>query len=394
MQKGIKFKSLLHNLLREVKIRFPFEFQVKSDALWDKYIKSAKIRGSRIQVLNDLKIKGRNKIIYGSTVILKGGNHIDGTAGVLIGDDCLVDRNISIITRNENSFDPVVIGAGYEVKNDIKPGTILDPIISVQGLSEYGGQLVFILSTGRSGSKAIAKLLDQHDDAECYHDTFTHLNTWSCDFMYKKSGKEEIQKKLHSLYNSTSLGSRKVYGQSDQKLAPLVPILSEMFPEAKFIWLIRDPYDFVNSAYARGWFDNSEFGYEKNKNEFLNKRVTPSEFDAEHRCNGAKLGVFTEEEWKSMTAFERVCWYWSYWNSLIERNLNHISSKNSMVIKLEELENSKREVFEFIGLEANNVKAEKLNSAYYKKPDISQWTEEMKILFKKHCGSKMKEWGY
>jgi len=264
----------------------------------------------------------------------------------------------------------------------------------IKGLSSFDGQLVFILSTGRSGSKAIAKMIDQHKDAECYHDTFTHLNTWSCDYLYDKSKKEVIKNKLLSLYNATSLGQGKIFGQSDQKIAPLVPILTELFPTAKFIWLIRDPYEFVNSGYARGWFDNSEFGYPKNEKEFFKKEVTPSRFDAYHRCSGVKVGAFTEDEWRIMTAFERICWYWSYWNDLIETNLETLPKKLHLKVKLEELQQQKDSILEFVGLPSNSYKAEKVNTAYYRKPDKSQWTLKMNTIFENYCEDRMKKWGY
>ena len=376
-------------------IRFiPFDLGLRRTALADKYLSSVNIKGQNIHIKSDIQIKRRTALILGDNINIGGKNNIDASAGLLIGDNCTIDKSIQISTKTETGYAPIVIGAGHHITSDVKPGTILDATIPVEGLSNYSGQLVFILSTGRSGSKAIAKLIDQHVDAECYHDTFAHLNTWSCEYLYNASSREEIRNKLKSLYNSTSLGKKKVFGQSDQKIAPLIPALGELFPTAKFIWLIRDPYDFINSAYARGWFDNSEFGLPLTEKEFLLKKVTPSKFDADHRCNGAKVGAFTVEKWKSMTAFERVCWYWSYWNSLIETHIEALPKKMAIKVQLEELEHQKNNILEFAGLSPIAGKAEKVNTAYYKKPDKNQWTEEMNAIFDKYCKPMMEKWGY
>ncbi|MFT4536735.1 MAG: hypothetical protein ACJA1A_002915 [Saprospiraceae bacterium] len=388
-------KLTLSQIVNELIIKLiPFDIGLRRRALADKYLSSLSIKGKNIRIKHDINIKRRTALILGDNIELTGKNNIDASAGLMIGDNCTIDKKTQINTKTETGYAPIVIGAGNHIISNVKPGSIVDSMIPVDGLSDYEGQLVFILSTGRSGSKSIAKLIDQHSDAECYHDSFAHLNTWSCNYLYNISTKEEIKKKLLSLYNSMSLGKKSVYGQSDQKIAPLVPILSEMFPSAKFIWLIRNPYDFINSAYARGWFDNSEFGYPQNDMEFLKKKVSPSVFDADHRCNGAKVGVFTNIEWQAMTAFERICWYWSYWNCLIEENIEMLPKSMSLKVKLEELENHKNKILDFVGLSPIAVKSETVNSAYYKKPDKSQWTDEMNIIFEKHCKSNMKKWGY
>jgi len=385
----------LTQIIDELIIRLiPVDLGIRRNALEKKYLSNAAIRGENVVLKNNLKITRRTALVLGEDIEIGGKNTIDATAGLMIGDNCKIDKGIQIDTKSNDLYDPIIVGAGNHITSDISPGAIINSKVPVEGLSNFEGQLVFILSTGRSGSKAISKLLDQHEDAEFYHDAFAHLNTWSCEYLYDAKNKEQIKEKLDALYNSMSLGQKKVFGQSDQKLAPLVPLLTELFPNAKFLWLIRDPHDFINSAYARGWFDNSEFGFAQNKKEFLKKKVVPSDFDAAHRCNGAKIGIFSIDEWKVMTAFERICWYWSYWNTLIEEHLEQIESDRSIKIKLSELETKTVEILDFLNLKNKSLSTKKVNEAYYKKPDISQWTEEMKSIFKKHCRDQKQRWGF
>ena len=336
--------------------------------------------------------------MLGENILIRGGGQLDAYAGLLIGDDCIVSKNINIITRvpsvnDVTVYDPVVIGSGNYVDSDVVPGSIIPNRGKDIGLSNYNGQIVFVLGTGRSGSKAISSILSDHPDAECFHDLFPHLYRWSCDILYNMRTKEDVRNRLMVLYNATRLGKYKVHGQSEQKLAPLVPLLADMFPEAKFIWMIREADSFVNSSYPRGWFYNEEFGFPDNDSEFYPRQQRPGDFSAAHRLNGFLLGEFSKEEWQLMTAFERNCWYWNYWNLLIEENLKNIPHNRKLTIKLSELNQSNKTIYSFLildPLEGSN--ADVINKAHYSKLVRESWTDDMEDIFTRHCDASMKKW--
>jgi hypothetical protein len=82
-------------------------------------------------------------------------------------------------------------------------------------------------------------------------------------------------------------------------------LLSEILPQAGFIWLIRDGRAVVASTVGRGWFDDHEL-----------EGVPPEKYMKRqwktHRLNGALCGALSGEEWRQMSVFERNCWYWAY----------------------------------------------------------------------------------
>ena len=389
--------KLFQKIVREIIIRYsPIDIGCKRILLFNKYLKQVRFRGKRIILKKDVRFIRSKGLALGNNIEIKGGGIIDATAGILLGDNCIIDKNIKITTVDRNvvprQYAPIIIGAGNRVSRDIKSGTILPNQTPCKGLSNYEGQIVFILSTGRSGSKSIAELLNGHPDAECYHDSFPHVYTWCCDLLYGRRSRREIKEKILALYNATAIGKGLVHGQSDQKLAALVPILAEVFPNAKFIWLIRRADSFLNSSYPRGWYDNSEFGYPPNMNEFFSKNATPSEFDAAHRINGFLVGEIEENTWKKMSAFERNCWYWSYWNNLIEKELSLLPGSRSIQLKLHELSSKTKEVQYFLGLPNIEIKTEKVNAARYKKLTRKDWTHEMENIYLQHCEVDMKRW--
>lgn len=374
---------------------FPFVTQRRSQLLYAKFIDAVRFNGSRNKILRHSKIIRNTGLVLGNDITIQGGGSINATAGILIGDRTTINKNILLSSVNNNgSYGPIIIGSGNVIDSDLKPGSIISNKIQVNGLSKYNGQIVFILSTGRSGSNAIAKLLDQHPDAECFHDSFPHIYSYAADVLYGRRTLEEVKSNMYSLYNSCDVGRFKVHGQSEQKLSALIPILAELFPKAKFIWLIRKADSFINSSYLRGWFANSEFGYpEPNPMEFYPKENTPSLFDARHRVNGFKCGAVSSEEWEAMTAFERNCWYWSYWNQKIETELSKIGADRSIMVRLNELSIKTKEIFEFVGLQkTEEIRQRKTNQAKNKKLTFEQWTKDMHLIYNKWCGQGMAKW--
>ncbi len=353
-----------------------------------------RVKGENIRVKRPVSIKRKNGLVLGSNITIEKKCKIDATAGVLIGDSVVIDKNIEISTLKENgSYGPVIIGAGNKIEKDIVPGTFFPPRTPVNGLSAYSGQLLFVVSTGRSGSNAIAQLLNKHPEGLCYHDAFPHIYTYSLQKIYNSKPQKEILESLYNLYNSMNFLEGKLFAQSDQKLSPLIPELSILFPKAKFLWLIRDASEFINSALPRGWFANSEFGYdEPHPKAFLPKEVTPSKFDAFHRTNGHLCGVFNEDQWKQMTPFERNCWYWIYWNEMIEKNLLRLDKNRWMMVRLEDLKNKTDSIFDFVGLYPQRIEVKKTNTAKYKKPNTSNWTTEMMDIYQNWCKNGMEKW--
>lgn len=386
----MNLKSTLLNLIIKL---LPDSSALKVASLTKKYARVIRFMGKGTAFHSSLNVIRNNGLMLGKEVKIEGGGLLDATAGIMIGDKTTVQKGVEITTvENDGSYNPVIIGAGNSVEKNISPGTILPNKIEVNGLSSYKGQIVFIVSTGRSGSNAIAKLIDQHSDADCYHDSFPPIYSYANDKLYNRTSDQSIKERIISLYNACDMSKGIVHGQSDQKLSALIPILAELFPQAKFLWLIRSADSFVNSSYPRGWFRNSEFGYGENKEEFFPQLARPSDFDAAHRTNGYLLEIFTEEEWKSMTAFERNCWYWTYWNTMIENELSKIDASRSKMIRLNQLNEKTPEILNFLNLSSVELETKKTNKAKYKKIGRQDWNEKMETIYEKWCTEKMNQW--
>ena len=356
--------------------------------------------GDNLEANGPVYISDPREVVIGSNVCFKGRTKIFSRGGIVIGDGVVIESGESLSSEllNYNHYD------SYQSSiSKLKFQSFLKPVNTVQTSKltgvELKEKLFFLVSTGRSGTNAFAKIINQHTKVICQHEPFYSLNRLSTQLASNKITKDEAQSELKAIYTSCSVfPSNKFFGQSDLKNSNLIEPLNFILPNAKFIWLIRDPADFVASAYGRGWFDEKEYG-DFYSNQFSSDTIVDkSIFDkyrwdyAKFRISGPLVGAISESEWKLMGAFERCCWYWSYWNELIEKQLNQIPPSNWKMIRLENLENEIELVQDFLGLDKENLKVEITNKANYKIIKKLNWTNDQLNVFSKWCSPGIDKW--
>ena len=141
--------------------------------------------------------------------------------------------------------------------------------------------MYFVLSTGRAGSRTIATALNQIPGTICKHHPEPELAAEATAFHVGEYPRDELEQILRETRQPTMEG--KVYGEVALQHTTLFPILRDVFPEAQYIWLIRDGRDSVASMYYRGWYDE----------------VYPRQgiMWRRARLHGDKTGDFTTQEW-------------------------------------------------------------------------------------------------
>lgn len=199
----------------------------------------------------------------------------------------------------------------YELKDDIQP--------------------IFVLSTGRSGSKSIVDNLKNIEGFHCEHESNFNLIRLSAEYSMKLKSVEEVKNELIEYYSTIKIKkSVQYYLESDQKLSNLIEPLIKIFPNAKFVWLIRDPKSFIRSATSRNWFAYNKFN---DRNALIN----PFERSLGLRLGGNVIADFSESDWEKLSITQRNAWYWQYWNKNIENDLNEFAKPNYAKVKLDNL---------------------------------------------------------
>lgn len=244
----------------------------------------------------------------------------------------------------------------------------------------------FVLNSGRAGSKTIAKLLSQSPACRCLHEPEPRLVAEATQYRYGELAHEDA---VDLLRRTRSEDRDVLRGETNNKLALLVPALREAFPGARYVWLVRDGRDTVASMVQRGWYHERE------------DEPGASEWQR-WRPRGDRLGV-DPDEWASWGQLERVAWAWTWVNRLIERDLRGLADVVTRV-RVEELGSELPRLATFLGLPAFSATLDRANrratdaSAADNRTNVVErverwmsWDGDQRAAFQRHAGDLMDE---
>lgn len=194
--------------------------------------------------------------------------------------------------------------------------------------------MFFVLTTGRSGSQTIARTFSQAANCFCRHEPEPQLLAECTRYRYGRMRHSSLAEVLRST-RPTDDGV--VYGEANNRLALILPVLRSAFPDARFVWLVRDGRKFVSSALQRGWFDPSRPGWQANPVERT-------------RLRGDLVGDVDADEWRRWRPFHKVCWTWQYVNRLVRSEVDHLGAEAHGPVRLEELDSHLDTLVDFRGL--------------------------------------------
>jgi hypothetical protein len=238
--------------------------------------------------------------------------------------------------------------------------------------------IFFVLAIGRSGTKFLADLLANaegayvvhepvKEDFQAYQDAF-HNNAKARNYI-ERFRKKEIYLRARGKQIDT-------YGEVNSVLRRHYNALSEAFPQANFIHLIRDGREVIRSMMSR-------------------KTMTSEDLNT--RLIHPKKGDSWRKQWPTMTRFEKLCWYWRAENYYLRNSIRYtvqfeklISSYNYFKEKL--LDVLQLSIKEDVWQAAINIP--KNATIQYQFQHWSNWDAKQREAFEKICGTEMKENGY
>ena len=152
-------------------------------------------------------------------------------------------------------------------------------------------RIYFFLSTARCGTKWLTSVLEKATPLMAKHEHalnyYYHEDRWCYDhktgsgFVGLQNDKKEVRKLLLDL-RTWIQEQESDYAEVNVYLENFVLLLAEIFPDATFIHLFRNPADVVRSIINRDWY------------------ATPRD---------DKHPVVHVAGWNRMSQFEKACWY-------------------------------------------------------------------------------------
>lgn len=180
---------------------------------------------------------------------------------------------------------------------------------------------VFVITTGRSGSRLITDILNLCEDLAAFHEPEPTLQYFSNHAFHNQDKPELLRHTIHAarmelVLNTMIRGG--VYIEANQSLTFFAPALASIFREARFIHLVRHPGSFVRSAWRKGWHRNDSI------------------------WESGRVRSRDDKTWRSWGEVERLAWTWGATNGFIESFKASIPGEKSFTLRLEDLTSDPR----------------------------------------------------
>ena len=258
----------------------------------------------------------------------------------------------------------------------------------------------FIVSSGRSGTAMLHKALSSAGDVEMHHEYMVQITQPLAVKRYLGLIDEvECRHIIRETYGAAVHYSHaQQWGDSSNKLSWLIPDLATVFPDAKFVHLVRDGrkvassyfhklgeecYDDLSNVVMQAHYDKAQPAPPPEK-----KYWWPVP-----RKNDAAATPF-----RSFEQFQRIAWHWAEINRVAMEELAKLAPSRTLFIKLEELRSAPSQVralYEFLGLPyADADFAQFARPHNVNRPEDRLLTPAQTSQFEAIAGNMMERLGY
>jgi len=216
----------------------------------------------------------------------------------------------------------------------------------------------FIVSSGRSGTAMLHKALSAAPGVEMHHEYMVHIVQPLAVRRYMdRVSAGEAQSVLHSTHAAAVHYSEAAqWGDSSNKLSWLIPELAALFPEARFVHLVRDGRKVAGSYYRKLWRecydDRSTAILQAHADDPARNPAPPPEkkywWPLPRRADSMAYAF------RSFDQFGRIAWHWAEINRVILASLSTIPSERQHFVRLEDLHacpESVRALYRFLNLD-------------------------------------------
>lgn len=254
-------------------------------------------------------------------------------------------------------------------------------------------RVVFIVSSGRTGTTALATHLDSaYDNVRALHEPKPswRLRRASARSLCGRMSKTDLVKLLAgSRRRLVESIDKAIYIESNPFLGGFLDAFGEVFPNPKIVHVVRDPRSFIRSSVNFGTFAGlknfaqSLIPYWLPKPEMFAGKRWPS--------------------WREMDPAERLAWYWAMLNTELNRG-EAVYGSDYLRVRFEDLfaadGSGLRRLTDWIGLPPSDkvvqgANAERVNaSTAQRMGKWEEWEPSLKDRVLRHCAELMRLYGY
>jgi hypothetical protein len=209
-------------------------------------------------------------------------------------------------------------------------------------------QAFFIVSSGRSGTQMMEKLLASLPDVEMHHEYLcTHVQPLAVRYYMGLTDLDYACAQLQQWHGAAvHYCQKRLWGDSSNKLSWLISALDRVFPDAKFIHLVRDGRKVVSSFWNKlksECYDDDSTAVLQAWLDAPHKHPQPPP-EKKYWWNLPRPGTAFASEFRSYDQFQRICFHWHEVNRIILEQLSAIPAQRQRFFRLEELVADERQL--------------------------------------------------
>jgi hypothetical protein len=264
-----------------------------------------------------------------------------------------------------------------------------------------GARVFFIVSSGRSGTAMLHKALSAVPGVEMHHEYMVQITQPLAVKRYLALvGEEECRRTITETYGAAVHYSQAAHwGDSSNKLSWLIPDLAALFPEARFVHLVRDGRKVCSSYFHKlgdeCYDDRSSAIFQAHIDDLRVPAPPPEKkyWWPVPRKNSPDAGRF-----RGFSQFGRICWHWAELNRVVLEELDRLSPERSMFLRLEDLTESPSAVsalYHFLNLPCREADFTVFGRPHnVNRPEDKLLTAEQRDNFEAIAGAMQARLGY
>jgi hypothetical protein len=197
----------------------------------------------------------------------------------------------------------------------------------------------FIVSSGRSGTAMMMKALAAAEDLTIEHEYKVHDVQPLAVRRYQGLADANEARGILSSTHGVAIREAKtrLWGDSSNKLSWLIPDLAALFPDGRFIHLVRDGRKVASSYFHKLGNECYDDASTQSLADFLSGRADAPPREKKYWWPHPKSGEPWAKEFPHFSQFQRIVWHWSEINRVILRDLKDVPEHRRIFIKLEDL---------------------------------------------------------
>ena len=212
----------------------------------------------------------------------------------------------------------------------------------------------FVIGAFRSGTTALAKILDSATNAKVFVEQPPKLS---------KEARELYGEKLENPRGciegakggaiKSVLDQGRHYGDKNANYLPFIPHLADLWP-CKFVFVVRDGRDVVRSLMDWQHVTDSRL-YERDEDgdEFNHKRIEEDYWD--YSLIRPRPETPLSKQWRSLDKFSKFSWYWSEYNKVLLSHMHALSVNRYSLVDMTQVSTCDIEsLFAFLHLDGFN----------------------------------------